>query len=245
MNITGFIFLFVFLVCLGNVTGKLFKNMNPFLVMIGLVLLLGFFPMIDQQDNMLFFVAFALGFLENFFSVFGLIRDGFYNIRYRLELNSSVNKAHDDLERQKSEHEEDLRRQKRAAEDDLQRQRKDVEEQLRRDNQEAEERLRRAKEDLKRQREETEQQKNKKTGSKREQSTNNESMMPQTFAEACEVLGVDQSATLAECKKAKRSLAAMYHPDKFEQFTGKRRKQAEIEFQKIMCAWDIVEKKKK
>ena len=66
MNITAFIFFFVFLLCLGNVTGKLFKNMNPFLVMIGLVLLLGFFPMIDQQDNMLFFVAFALGFLENF-----------------------------------------------------------------------------------------------------------------------------------------------------------------------------------
>lgn len=244
MNTTAFLFLFVFLVCLGNVTGKLFKNMNPFLVMLGLMLLLGFFPVIDQQDNMLFFVAFALGFLENFFSVFGLIRDGFYNIKYRFELNSSVNKAHDDLDRQKSEHEEDLRRQKREAEDDLQRQRQDVEDQLRRENQEAEERLRRAKEDLKRQREEAERQKNKKSGAS-QQSTNNESIMPRTFAEACEVLGVDQSASLAECKKAKRTLSAMYHPDKFEQFTGKRRKQAEIEFQKIMCAWDIVEKKKK
>ena len=70
-------------------------------------------------------------------------------------------------------------------------------------------------------------------------------MMPQTFAEACEVLGVEQSATLAECKKAKRTLSAMYHPDKFAHFTGKRYKQAEIEFQKIMSAWDIVERKKK
>jgi hypothetical protein len=244
MNITAFLFLFVFLVCLGNVTGKLFKNMNPFLVMIGLMLLLGFFPVIDQQDNMLFFVAFALGFIENFFSVFGVIRDGFYNIKCRFDISSSVHKAFDDLDRQKSEHEEDLRRQRREAEDDLQRQRQNVEEQLRRENQEAEERLHRAKEDLKRQREEAERQKNKKSGSG-QQSTNNESMMPRTFAEACEVLGVDQNATLAECKKAKRSLAAMYHPDKFEQFTGKRRKQAEIEFQKIMCAWDIVEKKKK
>lgn len=251
MNITAFLFIFIFCICLGNVTGKLFKKMNPFLVMFGLILVAGFLPVIHEQNNVLYFVAFGLGFIENFFSVFGVVRDGFYHIRYRFELNSAAHKVQDNLDRQRAEYEEELKQQKREAEDDLRRQRQNAEDHLRREHEEAEERIRRAKEDLKRQREEAERQKQSKgqQSSSRSQSSgasaNEEFSMPRTFAQACEVLGVSQNATLAECKKAKRTLAAMYHPDKFESFTGKRRRQAEIEFQKIMCAWDIVEKELK
>ena len=65
-------------------------------------------------------------------------------------------------------------------------------------------------------------------------------MNPSNLADAYEILGVAQGASLDECKKAYRLLMGLYHPDKVAQLSGNRRKQAEEETMLINAAWEQV-----
>ena len=74
----------------------------------------------------------------------------------------------------------------------------------------------------------------------REQRRRYVSPLPQTFAEACEVLGVAQGLPKAEYKKAYRKKALEYHTDKFQDAGEKIRMVAEEEMKRINTAWDII-----
>ncbi len=63
-----------------------------------------------------------------------------------------------------------------------------------------------------------------------------------SVADAYEILGVRQGASLAECKEARMTLLAMYHPDKVAHLNETRRKMAEEETKRINSAWERVNK---
>ena len=65
---------------------------------------------------------------------------------------------------------------------------------------------------------------------------------PNLLKDAYEILGVPQGANLKQCKTAYRSLMGIYHPDKRENLTGSRKKEAEEQAVLINVAWDTAKK---
>ena len=87
-------------------------------------------------------------------------------------------------------------------------------------------------------------------GEKPKQSTSSQKshspkeLNPSVLVDAYEILGVQQTASQEECKKAYRLLMSLYHPDKVAQLSGNRRKQAEEETKRINAAWQKIRKEK-
>jgi DnaJ-domain-containing protein 1 len=65
---------------------------------------------------------------------------------------------------------------------------------------------------------------------------------PNILADAYEILGVSNGASLDECKKARLALLQMHHPDKVAYLNKTRRKMAEEETKRINMAWNRVKK---
>lgn len=63
--------------------------------------------------------------------------------------------------------------------------------------------------------------------------------------EACRILGVSPSVTKLQLKKAYRTLAKKYHPDKYAGQNDAKIKNAEEKFQEIKDAYDLLLKNKK
>ena len=59
-----------------------------------------------------------------------------------------------------------------------------------------------------------------------------------------EVLGIDESASNDEVKKAYRKMAIRHHPDKFSQLGEEQQKAAKNKFQKIQEAYEHIKKGK-
>ena len=58
------------------------------------------------------------------------------------------------------------------------------------------------------------------------------------------VLGINESSTNDEIKKAYRKMAVMHHPDKFNQLGEEQQKAAKKKFQKIQEAYEHIKKEK-
>jgi DnaJ like chaperone protein len=58
------------------------------------------------------------------------------------------------------------------------------------------------------------------------------------------VLGIDESASNDEIKKAYRKMAVKHHPDKFNQLGEEQQKAAKNKFQKIQEAYEHIKKER-
>lgn len=248
----GFIFI-------GYLIGKLFKGLNPFLVILGGVMILAIAPVFLQMEQRDFATAFfVIGFILNFNRPVTKIRywisDLFGTLSFRRERAGYVA----DIEQQKEQAEAELYRQKQEVEDELRRQKQQAEQDIERQRREAEEAIRREAENLKREQERA------RSNSKNNQNNQNDSrqessqdrqnqnqsnssdsghLNPKYFPDACEILGKGQGCTKKEYKVAYMQLIKLYHPDKIAGLSGSRKAQAENEAKLINAAWDTIKKK--
>ncbi|MBA6397606.1 DnaJ domain-containing protein [Colwellia sp. BRX10-4] len=243
---------------IGYLIGKLFKGLNPFLVILGGFILIGIAPVFLQMEQRDFATAFFIvGFILNFerpvtkvkywiSDLFGSISFKRAKAGYVADIAQQKDQAVAELYRQKQQVEEELRQQKYQAEQDIERQRRAAEDDIRRQA-----------ENLKREQEKarSNQQKNKNNNSQNRQengngrqsknSSNTDSgyLNPQYFPDACEILGKGKGCTIKEYKAAYIQLIKLYHPDKIAGLSGSRKAQAENEAKLINAAWDTIKKK--
>lgn len=69
-------------------------------------------------------------------------------------------------------------------------------------------------------------------------------MFYKDVSSAYRVLGVEQSSTDAEIKKAYRKMAVKYHPDKVSSLGEEHQKAAKEKFQKVQDAYDTIKKER-
>lgn len=238
------------LVFLGYLIGKLFKALNPFLMLIGAILALGTssaFLELEYPNAAL--GCFVFGAILNFdrpvtkakywlADLLGAIsfrkaREGYVN-----EIEEQKAQAEAELYRQKQQVEEELRQQKRQAEEDLARQKREAEEELRRQA----ENFRREQERANKN-QQSQNQGRQDNGQNSRQNQRSEYLNPRVFADACEILGMPQGKTLAEYKKAWRKLMSMYHSDKLAGLSEDLQKQEEEKAKLINAAWETIKKK--
>ena len=82
-----------------------------------------------------------------------------------------------------------------------------------------------------------------KPGSQNDSHSNEKKLNPNILSEAYEILGVQMGASLDECKKARTTLLAMYHPDTVAHLNETRRKLAEQETKLINASWERIKRK--
>lgn len=247
----GFIFI-------GYLIGKLFKGLNPFLVILGGVMILAIAPVFLQMEQRDFATAFfVIGFILNFnrpvtkvrywiSDLFGTLSFRRVRAGYVADIEQQKEQAEAELYRQKQEVEEELRRQKQQAEQDIERQRRDAEEAIRREA-----------ENLKREQERARSNRNNSQNNSRQESSQDRQnqnqynssdsghLNPKYFPDACEILGKGEGCILKEYKIAYMQLIKLYHPDKISGLSGSRKAQAENEAKLINAAWDTIKKKLK
>jgi len=231
---TELIFSAIFFMIFGYIFGMLFKRFNPFLMVIGFVLLIPLAPIFIEFDNDFYTVCLIIGGLLNFKQpvsstvnyvkgLFNSLTLGRQNMGYSHNFDSQKQKAEDELYRQKSEIEEELRQQRARAEQDINRQRREAEESIKREKEEF--------------------QKNKRSSSSNHSNTSN--LNPSVFADACEILWMHQDKTLQEYKKAYKKLMTVYHPDNLYGLSETRKEQANQESKRLNVAMRTIEKKLK
>jgi len=216
---------------IGYIFGKLFKDLNPISILLGLVVLIFLAPSFISLDNDFYTLCLVIGGLLSFerpvTASVSFAKRMFESARVNMSLSGDINhqkkQAEDDLYRQKREVEEELKRQKAQAEEDINRQRR-----------EAEDALRKEKEQFKR--------------SKKSHNTNssnsshdNRNLNPTFFSDACEILWMNQNATLQEYKKAYKRLISVYHPDKLHGMTEESKEHANSESKKLNVAIETIE----
>lgn len=247
----------------GFIIGKSFKGLNPFLMFIGLMFALPVIAYVEQYQQPLLYIPFAIGFITNFASPLRSVMDFFSGIKMDIErffANKRYKKEQkrQDKEYKKEQAREDARRAKQAKQQAKQNKRNSTNQnyqnqqnnnysEQQRQAQAEQERLRRQAEELRRQREqfqrEQAQARNNQANQNNQSSSPNDDLNPNNLDDACEILGCNRNDDLPTFKKAYRYLRAMYHPDKMEQFGGRRKKQAEEEMKLINQAWVRVKQK--
>ncbi len=224
---TQVLFTTIIFVGLGFLIGKLFKNLNPFLMFIGFVILVAVSPAFIEANNTYYTICFVIGGILNFPRPVTAVK------AYAREAMStlSLRKQSDNINAQKKEIEEDLQRQKREAEEDIKKDRED----LKREKEE----YQRNKQEQDRKREQESSSSSSSSGDKK----SNKNLDPQNFADACEILWMNQDRTLPEYKKAYKKLIIVYHTDKLKGLSPERLKEAEEETKQLNVAMETIEKK--
>ncbi len=245
MNITELIFISALYLAIGMIFGKCFKKLNPFIMLLGLIVFAPVIQLLTEFDSWFYTAAFAFGVLSNFGNPFRWVQESLDDLSMTLQLKRARQKAEENYQ----EFDEELRHRT----EDFQQQRNRAEAQIR----QAAENLKQREEALKRQQEQFYREQSQ---SRSQSSSNNSSGQsssnsdhestsstfdPTKFADACEILGVKPDSSFSECKKAYRRLMSVYHPDKINQLTGSRKAQAEEEAKQINVAWETVSKRKK
>jgi DnaJ-domain-containing protein 1 len=251
---TAIIFYTGFIGIYGFIIGKSFKKLNPFLMLLGMFFSIPVIAQVEQSNQQLLYIPFAIGFFTNFGNPLRKVTDFFTEIKMNIEL-SQANKRYKkeqkrrDKEYKKEQARENARRAKQAKQHAKQNTRKSTNQnyqnqqnnnysEQQRQAQAEQERLRRQAEELRRQREQFQrEQAQARNNQNNQSSTPNDELNPNNLDDACEILGCNRNDDLATFKKAYRYLRAMYHPDKMEQFGGRRKKQAEEEMKLINQAW--------
>ncbi len=236
----------------GFIIGKSFKGLNPFLMLLGMMFAIPVIGAVEQHQQPLLYIPFAIGFITNFTSPLRRVMDFFSGIKMDIQ-RSRANKRYNkeqkqrqkEYEKQQAKYEKE--RAKQQSTQSHQRQTNNYSEQQRQ-TQTEQERLRRQAEELRRQREQFQQEqaqaRRNQTNQNKQSSSKNDDLNPNNLKDACEILGCKDTDNKATFKRAYRVLRAMYHPDKVEQFGGRRKKQAEEEMKLINLAWETVNKRK-
>jgi len=232
------IVLFFVLYCLGYYSAKLLQNRTWWKWFLLLVFLVPFLIQIYLTKSIIAIGPVAIGFLRGWFqgsasfSPFGIfegVADFYYSLKHRRGMAET--------EKMYQEAEEVLRRSQEY----------EAQARYRSDNREAnsEAEKQRFREEMRRQRQEQsrgeEPEPQKSSSSERQQEP--QELNPSILADAYEILGVPQGASLEECKKAYRLLMGLYHPDKVTQLSGSRRRQAEEETKRINASWQRIKGK--
>ncbi len=245
---TAIIFYSGFIGVYGFIIGKSFKRLNPFLMLLGMFFSIPVIAQVEQNNQPLLYIPFAIGFFANFGNPLRKVTDFFSEIKMNIDL-SQANKRYkkEQKRREREQAKEQARREKQAKQNkrrstnhNNQSQQNTHYSEQQRQAQAEQERLRRQAEELRRQREQFQREQ---AQARNNQSSSNDDLDPNNFNDACEILGCKPTDNLATFKKAYRYLRAMYHPDKMEQFGGRRKKQAEVEMKLINLAWARVQKK--
>ena len=211
---TEILFMSVLLVCLGAIFIKFFNKLNPFLILIGLVLFLPMFEFLSTENSIIYTLAFACGVFSKF------LKKGKLGLNLVEDVKMSIQ-----LSRARA------REREGRAFYQSQSYRQEMEEEKRRMSEEWE-RIKKAWDDLIKEKEEFEQQKRQhqqKGGSSQQQAKTDQFSTKQTryFKEferfdlddfknndPYQVLGVSKEATKQEIKKAFNKLVLKFHPDK-------------------------------
>lgn len=231
------IVLLVILYFLGYYSAKLLQNRTWWKWLLLLVFLVPFLSQIYLTKSIITIGPVVIGFLRGFFqgspgfSPFGMfegVADFYYSLKHRRGMAETARMYQDAEEtlRRSQEHEAQARYRSERRET----------------NGEAEKQ--RFREEMRRQRQEQAQggtDEPEKTTSPKSRQDPRE-LNPSILADAYEILGVSQGASLEECKKAYRLLMGLYHPDKVAQLSGSRRKQAEEETKRINASWERVKR---
>jgi DnaJ-domain-containing protein 1 len=235
----------------GFIIGKSFKGLNPFLMLLGMVFSLPVIGAVEQHQQPLLYIPFAIGFITNFASPLRSVMDFFLGIKMDIE-RSRANKRYNKEQKQrqkeydKQQAKYEKERAKQQSTQSHQRQTNSYSEQQKQ-TQAEQERLRRQAEELRRQREqfqrEQTQAKNNQTNQNKQTSSNNDDLNPNNFKDACEILGCKDTDDKATIKKAYQRLSSMFHPDKVEKLGGRRKVQALAEMKLINQAWVRVQQK--
>lgn len=235
---TEYILLSIFLFFLGVIFGKFFKGLNPFLMAIGLLLSLSTLIFLTEEKNALYNIVFGIGFLSNYKKPRNIF-EGIFS-EFRMNMLLAKEKRAREKERQRYEQAEFEQRQRREKEQSS-RPREREDSQRRQQEQEA---RRRAENQARREREAREEAERiaRELKEKLERQRNN-TAMPRTFEEACEILETPPGSSLNVFKQAYRNLIQQYHEDKCNHLGKRLRDQAKIETQRINKAWDIIKNK--
>lgn len=231
----------------GYIAGKLFVKLNPFLMIIGFIFIAVTAPAFIQMDNDYYMVCFVFGAILNFSRPVSYVRDlvGSLSLRragagYVANIEEQKQQAEAELYSQKHQVEEELRRQKQEAEQDIQRQRR-----------EAEQAIKREAENLRREREKYQQSSNSSQSNysqnNRQQSNSStddkKHLNPLVFADACEIMELNQGKTLREYKAAYRKLIKIHHGDSLSGLSDELKKQEEEKAKTLNVAMNTIKKK--
>lgn len=229
-------------ILIGYLIGKLFKNLNPFLMLLGGFFLLCMSPAFMELDNDYYTACFVFGAILNFSRPVTYVRDLFSSLSLRrVGAGYTAN-----IEEQKQQAENDLYSQKKNVEDELRRQKYEAEQDIQRQRREAEEAIKRQAENLRREQERYQNSRNQsENNSRQSSSTSNDKkhLNPLVFADACEILGLTQDKTLKEYKRAYLQLMKLYHSDKLAGLSDELRKQEEEKTKTLNVAIDTIKKR--
>lgn len=223
---------------LGYFIGKLFKNLNPLLMLLGFFIIISLAPVFMEFDNDFYTICLVIGGILNFkrpvtatVSFVKSTFEAFTSARLGMNLFGDIGRqkkqAENDLYRQKNEVEEELKRQKAQAEDDISRQRREAEEAIRKD-----------KEQFKRS-------KGSHNANNSRETDDRSHLNPKIFADACEILWKNQNETLDEYKAAYRRLTNIHHPDKLYGLSDEKIEQGSSMIKRINIAMKTIQKKLK
>lgn len=233
----------------GFIIGKTFKGLNPFLMLIGMMFAIPVLGVVEQYQQPLLYIPFAIGFITNFASPLRSVFDFFSGIKMDIErtfanrrYKKEQKQRQKEYDKQQAQYEKEKAKHQSSHNSQYQQNNNYTEQQA----QAEQERLRRQAEELRRQREQFKREqaeaRRNQANQNHQSSTSNDDLNPNIFKDACEILGCKDTDDLATLKKAYRRLSAMYHPDKVEKLGGRRKFQALAEMKLINKAWNTVNK---
>ncbi len=230
----------------GYIVGKLFIGLNPFLMIIGFILIGITAPAFIEMNNDFYMTCFVVGGLLNFNRPVTYVRSLLSDFFGSLSLRRAGAGYIENIEIQKQQAEAELYSQKHQVEEDLKRQKYEAEQDIQRQRREAEEAIKREAENLRREREQYQQSSNNSQGNSQQSNysaSGNKHLNPLVFADACEIMGLSQGKTLKEYKRAYFQLMKLYHSDRLSGLNDELRKQEEEKSKALNVAMDTIKKK--
>ena len=235
-TMTEILFMSVFLGGTGYLVGKLFIRLNPFLMILGIFILLGLAPALVEFDNTYYTICFVLGAVLNFKQPLTYSLAFINDLFSSFQLKQARAGYSENIEEQKQQAEHELYRQKQQVEEELKRQKYEAEQDIARQRREAEETIKRQAENLKREKEKYQKSRN------NSYENTKEHLNPLVFSDACKILGLPQGKTLKEYKKAYLQKMKLYHADRLAGLSDELRKQEEEKAKVLNMAMGTVRK---
>ena len=223
----------------GVIFGWFFKGLNPFKIILGIVLFSPVMIELEQTRNILYASLFGIGFASQL-KIIRLPFDGLGGFWLKYLLFRARRKAHRLQKDQYREAQDDLLSQKEAIEADLKQQREEAEEDIRRQADSLKARAEAIREQEARARTQGS------GGGRQEQGRGEGNSKPQldpsNFAEACQILGISTDPTYEEAKRAYREQVKRYHPDRTGHLGEEFKELAEKKVKLINEAWVVIKK---
>ena len=142
----------------GFIIGKSFKGLNPFLMLLGMMFAIPVIGAVEQNQQPLLYIPFAIGFITNFTSPLRRVMDFFSGIKMDMERSRANKKYQKEQKKRQKEYDKqqaqyEKERAKQQSSQNHQRQTNNNYSEQQRHTQAEQERLRRQAEELRRQRE--------------------------------------------------------------------------------------------